>query len=712
MSDLLVLQSVLDAMSDASAMIGQDGTILCVNRKWRQFSGENEGDLVSHYVGTNYIGVCQSSSGEGAELARHIAAGIEGVLREAKVFGAEYPCHSNTERRWFEVHANPFDLAGERYALIAHRNVTSRVLAQDEALHAEQNAQNLAAIVATMPDAVLAFDLEGRINSWNAAAQKLYGYRRDEVMGQSMEILYPPGWPRGIKDYIADIVVNDLRHFDVVRMTRSGQLRTIAITAAPIRDPSGEVIGISNVHRDVTEEREAQQRLRSVLDNLFSFVGVLGLDGTLVEANKAPLEAAGLLPKDVIGKKFWDCYWWSFSPDTQEQLRQSCEKARNGEVVRYDVEVRVANDQLIWIDFQIAPLRNSKGEIVNLIPSGIDISERKAMHKALEASHHTFQNLVARSPFGIYTVDSDLRLAHVSDGAQPVFANVRPLIGRDFAEALRTIWPEPFATEAINRFHHTLETGEKYHAPSTIERRNDKDAVEAYDWMIERIDMPDGRPGVVCNFYDLSERQRYEEHIRLLMREVNHRSKNLLTVVMSMARQTARTASPAEFVERFSQRLYGLAASQDLIVRGNWGGVSVADLVKSQLIHLAEEIQDHRVQMEGPEMILSPSAAEGIGVALHELSTNALKYGSLSGPEGTVAITWNIDGDDNSFRIGWVERGGPLVKAPDRTGFGRTVIEKMAASAVGGRVELDYAPTGLQWTLIAPMTEVEMTEAG
>ncbi len=124
----------------------------------------------------------------------------------------------------------------------------------------------------------------------------------------------------------------------------------------------------------------------------------------------------------------------------------------------------------------------------------------------------TFFALIRNNPFGIYVVDSDFCLREVSQGAQKVFESVRPLLGRNFSEVLRTIWPEPFATEAILRFRHTLETGEPYAAPHTVERRADTFAIEAYDWRIERMVMPDGQYGVVCYFYDLSERQAWKEH--------------------------------------------------------------------------------------------------------------------------------------------------------------------------------------------------------
>src|SRR5690349_21710985 len=116
---------------------------------------------------------------------------------------------------------------------------------------------------------------------------------------------------------------------------------------------------------------------------------------------------------------------------------------------------------------------------------------------ALRAAHAIFQHLVEHSPFGIFVVDAEFRLTHVSAGAQRVFQHVNPLIGRDFAEVLRCVWPEPFASEAIAHFRRTLDTGETYHAPSTVEQRRDTKQIESYDWKVERLALPDGRFVVV-----------------------------------------------------------------------------------------------------------------------------------------------------------------------------------------------------------------------
>ncbi len=164
--------------------------------------------------------------------------------------------------------------------------------------------------------------------------------------------------------------------------------------------------------------------------------------------------------------------------------------------------------------YTATPIYNATGDVQYAVVAIQDISERRAAEAALQRAHDTFRHLVDNSPFGIYVVDTDFRLQMVSAGAQKVFANVRPLLGRDFAEVLRILWEEPFASQAIARFRHTLETGVPYRSPSTVERRSDIGATESYDWQIERLTLPDGRPGVVCHFYDLSERQRYEAELR------------------------------------------------------------------------------------------------------------------------------------------------------------------------------------------------------
>lgn len=331
--------------------------------------------------------------------------------------------------------------------------------------------------------------------------------------------------------------------------------------------------------------------------------------------------------------------------------------------------------------------------------------ERANAEAALQVAHDTFRHLVDRSPFGIYAVDADFRLVQVSDGAQKVFGNVRPLYGRDFAEVLGIIWAEPFASEAIGHFRHTLATGEAYRASNSVEQRAGTTDTEAYDWKIERVVLPDGRHGVVCHFYDLTEKQRQEEQIRLLMGEVNHRSKNMLSLIQAIAQQTVKT-NPEDFLERFGDRVRALSASQDVLVKSQWKSAELNELVRSQLAHFGNK-RDARISLDGPPVKITASASQALGMALHELATNAAKYGSLSNDTGRVSIYWSMQSDvagHSRFMMSWVESGGPSVNVPVHRGFGSVMINDMLKRSLSCDAEIDFQPTGLVWRLNSPVS--------
>jgi PAS domain S-box-containing protein len=203
---------------------------------------------------------------------------------------------------------------------------------------------------------------------------------------------------------------------------------------------------------------------------------------------------------------------------------------------------------------------------------------------------------------------------------------------------------------------------------------------------------------VVGTVQDITERKEREEKEHLLMREVSHRAKNMLSVVHAIAHQTA-TQNPEDFIERFSERIQALSANQDLLVRSDWNGVEIADLVHAQLAHFASLIGS-RIAVDGSKLRLTAASAQAIGLALHELATNAGKYGALSTDKGRVDICWGTDRD--TFTMSWTERQGPPVSAPERRGFGTIVMEAMTERSVDGTVDLDYAPSGLTWRLNCP----------
>jgi len=204
---------------------------------------------------------------------------------------------------------------------------------------------------------------------------------------------------------------------------------------------------------------------------------------------------------------------------------------------------------------------------------------------------------------------------------------------------------------------------------------------------------------------DVTERKAAEDHAQFLMHELSHRSKNLLAVIQSIARRTAQaTTTMGEFESRFGQRLQGLAASHDVLVRNNWQGAPLADLLRQQLLPFMDT-QGPRLELTGPNIVVAAEATQAIGLAIHELATNATKYGALSVPSGKVKISWEVDRDQrNLFLLRWVEQGGPRVVPPTRNGFGHLVIQEMIERSLNAQVALGFAAHGVEWSASIPAT--------
>jgi two-component sensor histidine kinase len=197
-------------------------------------------------------------------------------------------------------------------------------------------------------------------------------------------------------------------------------------------------------------------------------------------------------------------------------------------------------------------------------------------------------------------------------------------------------------------------------------------------------------------------------NIELVLRDLSHRTKNALAVVAAVVRQTACTTSdPAAFQARVQDRLHCLARCHDLLVRSNCSGVDLERLARAQLEGFLDG-ERRRLLLGGPPVTVDPAAAQAIGMALHELATNASKYGALSRRKGQLNLSWEIDtsGADPRFRMRWEERGGTAVAEPDAAGMGREILVRAVESALRGSVTLQWLPAGLVWSLDAPVDHV------
>ena len=329
---------------------------------------------------------------------------------------------------------------------------------------------------------------------------------------------------------------------------KDGAAIWVNMTAGSVKKADGAIDYFITMIEDIAKRKEAEERLkesedrlRRILNNLFSFVGLLTTDGVLTDVNNAPLDVAGLSREDVIGKRFWDCFWWSYSDESRMRLRQAFERALSGEIVRYDTDVRVSGGRFITIDFQLAPLKNAAGQIAEIIPSAIDITERRRVEEKLrdrEADLKLAQDAAnlgrwswdlragelfwtkrCKTLFGLaedaaVTYEMFLDALHVDDCGR-IDAAVKTAIagGTDYDVEMRAVWPD-------RSLHWIAVKGRVYFEGVTPVR-------------------------MVGVAFDITARKQAEEQMAFALREVDHRAKNLLSLVQAIARQTARTERPA-----------------------------------------------------------------------------------------------------------------------------------------------------------------------
>jgi PAS domain S-box-containing protein len=279
--------------------------------------------------------------------------------------------------------------------------------------------------------------------------------------------------------------------------------------------------------------------------------------------------------------------------------------------------------------------------------------------------------------------------------------------GEALGQPVHMLCPEG-AREAFDKLYASVRSGTVVHA-DVVRRHKDGRLIDVSANIAPMYDEVGHLVGISSMNRDIAERKARERHIEFLMRELAHRSKNLLAVVQAIAGQTVRySPTLEEFQSRFSQRVSAMARTQDLLVARDWQGASMTELVRAQLAPFTEKAHA-RIEVCGPELELKPNVVHSLTLALNELATNAAKYGALSVPDGRVAIRWELgepkDGE-RRFRMSWRETNGPPVAPPAKKGFGHIVISEMVASSLHGEVQLDYAPDGLVWSIDMPASSV------
>jgi PAS domain S-box-containing protein len=378
---------------------------------------------------------------------------------------------------------------------------------------------------------------------------------------------------------------------------------------------------------------------------------------------------------------------------------------RKGGQFERDFRIRRADESIVWINARGSFIEGAAGRIERILCLCSDITEERQA----ESRNAQLAAIVASSIDAIASIDLTDRIRTWNHGAEQLFGYAAyEALGRkaDF------LVPPDLAGELAESMRRLTE-GEAVEFQTQRQHKNG----QLIDVWIRGAPMrrPDGSLfGASFIVRNVTAQRQREEHVRFLMRELTHRSKNLLAVIQAMARQSLSLhTSPEEFVERFTERLNGLAGSHDLLLRDDWAGASLIQLIRSQLQHY-DDLFDSRIHLEGTDLILRPEAAQNIGIALHELSTNAAKFGALSVPGGTVTVSWSIvaDGDNTRrMQMRWKEQSGPPVILPAHKGFGRMVMDRIAGQALGGQSKAVFAPDGVYWELDVPASSVVRDKA-
>jgi PAS domain S-box-containing protein len=370
-------------------------------------------------------------------------------------------------------------------------------------------------------------------------------------------------------------------------------------------------------------------------------------------------------------------------------------------VVGVDLALWHPNGSVTHLNGSLSMLTDGTGNFAGLSANCIDITERVIAERKLQASETRLRQILDNTValIGIMTPDGTLIEANkpALDAGGLTRADV---IGKKFWDCFW--WNHNADTmDQLKQAVAQAAKGDMLRYDTDV--RIAGDVIIPIDFMLSPVFDDQGRVELlVPSGFDISLRKKSEEQLAYVMREVNHRSKNMLSVVQSMLRQM-RSDDVRQFQRDFAARLRALSACQDLLVHASNASPDIRDLLHAQLTHYAV-LDSARMQMCGPPLALTPEAAQNIGMAIYELATNAGKYGALSNEAGCVMMRWAIN--DDRFTLHWLERDGPAVTPPENRGFGTVVLEDMLAMALNARTTITYAPDGLRWSFDCPVSAI------
>jgi PAS domain S-box-containing protein len=390
--------------------------------------------------------------------------------------------------------------------------------------------ERLHALVNGLPDDVFFVDASGKVVLVNDAVRSSLGIsEKEDLHGRladaeaMFEVYTADGRRRGPDEspFLRALKGEVVQGEETVRNVKTGELRHREYRVAPVF-LGGKLAGAVSSVRDITERKRTQEdlrqseaRFRSVLDDSRDVIYRVNVQtGRYEYISPSATEVMGYTPEELMAMDI-PTSLPLIHPDDAPAMREAV--ARLEKTGRSDVEYRQRskNGEYRWVSNRMSLVRDDYGRPLYRGGNIRDVTEGKRVEEEVSRAERTFSELVERAPFGIYIVDSRFRIAMMNAGSQTgAFRNVRPVIGRDFSEAMHILWPESVAAGIIAAFRHTLDTGEPYYSPPFVNPRHDEPIVEAYEWELHRIVLPGGQHGVICYYFDSTELRRAEAALR------------------------------------------------------------------------------------------------------------------------------------------------------------------------------------------------------
>jgi PAS domain S-box-containing protein len=562
-----------------------------------------------------------------------------------------------------------------------------------------QSAERLADLLTLSYEPMLAWRLDGAIEFWNAGAERLYGFAASEAVGAISHALLQTHFPIEFTEVRARLRNEHYWSGELRHACKDGREVIVDSRMQLLADDT-----VLEVNRDVTELRAlltrqailvrdlsaAADKFEAVFNQSGIFAGIMDLQGNMREVNHLAVDWCGYTREQVLDRPFWDTPWWRRSEEMKARIRFATDQAAAGSVFREELRYWLADGSERIVDFAMHPIRDHSGAVVFLHPTGIDITERKQIEAALQERENRLSwlaSIVESSDDAIVSKNLDGIITSWNRGAERIFGyTAEEVIG----QPITLVIPQGRQDEERTILTR-IRRGERIDHFETI-RQHKHGSLIVVSLTVSPVKNAEGRiVGASKIARDITEQKRSQEQIATLAGEAEHRSKNLLSNVQATVK-LSQSDTPEGLKRAIEGRIRALANVHSLFVATRWIGAELSSVATQELAPYSNEAVT-RVRIEGPQVLLKPDIAQAIAMILHELATNAAKYGALSMAEGRTELKWSHEAD-GQLTLRWTELGGPQVQKPTRHGFGTRVIEGMVGQ-LKGTTRFDWRPEGL-----------------